>query len=144
MSCRPTEGSISVSQEADSSEGKVWATTFIMFSAIKARQVKANSLRLYNLSSSSRLWGIGLFLACLVSGSGLIQGRKHIGFMHESKIKEVIRGMDLRLVSLHEKGGSPISCLLSQVLCNPEGQSLLSQQATPPRPIHQNIIKHRK
>lgn len=60
MSCRPTEESISVDQEADNSEGKARATASIMFSAIKARQVKADSLRLDNLSASSRPWGIGL------------------------------------------------------------------------------------
>lgn len=71
MSCRPTEGSISVCQEADSSEGKAWATASTMFSAIKAMLVKANSLRSDNLSTSSRLWGIGLVPSCLVSGTGL-------------------------------------------------------------------------
>ena len=54
------------------------------------KEGRVNTVQLASLRNSSGLWGTGLVPNCLVSVPVLIKGRENVGFMYESKIKDLV------------------------------------------------------
>lgn len=145
MPCGAMWRSTSVGQEAERSDRKAQATDFIVFSMLKTRQGRRNSLGLATLNNSSRLWGIRAVLSSLEPGPGLVQGRGNTGLVCESQIKVVVGCMNFGSVGLYWKSCSQVSFFIILEISQPwEEQSIPSQAAHTPTPICQNVIKYRK
>ena len=62
------------------------------------------SLGLDSLNDFSRLWAVGVVPSCLVPCPGVIWGRRHIGWVCESLMKEMVGDAGSGLFALYIKG----------------------------------------